>query len=178
MSDFLKYTAGLAVLDKLNSQDDTIDKQNRALKETNAALEEAQRKAGLEEAAWEFERRRRVELEQENQQLKDLLCKPMAEIAAKNGNFRATYETQQELLASWVLSQRAFKEVAMKYGALAGKTPEEIQAEGMAAKEVILDDKSEFGNTVNESEKVNLTRKKAREEKQAQAAQNKVSHAA
>ena len=62
----------------------------------------------------------------------------MAEIAAKNGRFRETYDKQQEMLADWIVSQRAFKELAMKYGALAGKTPEQINAEGMAAKKLFL----------------------------------------
>lgn len=169
MSDFLKYTAGLAILDKLDTQDNTIDKQNKALKEKNEALQEAEHKAGMEEAAWEFERRRRVELEQENKQLKELLAKPMHEIAAKDGNFKGAYEKQQEMLADWIVSQRAFKEMAMKYGKLAGKTPEEINAEGMAAKETIINGKSQFGNIINEETKAAAKRKKEHEEKQAQA---------
>ncbi|NMV41762.1 hypothetical protein [Ralstonia insidiosa] len=169
MSDFLKYTASLAVLDKLDTQGNTIDRQNKALKEQGAALEEAQNKAGMEEAAWEFERRRRVELEEEVKQYKMLLSKPLHEIAAQNDNFRGAYEKQQEMLSNWVLSQRAFKELAMKYGALAGKTPEEIQAEGMAAKETILDGQSKFGNDLPEADQQILERKRAREEKQAQS---------
>lgn len=165
MSDFLKYTAGLAILDKLDTQDNTIDKQNKALKEKNEALQEAEHKAGMEEAAWEFERRRRVELEQENKQLKELLAKPMHEIAAKDGNFRGAYEKQQEMMAFWITSQRAFKEIAQKYGKALGKTQEEVIEDAKVAKEAVLNDQSEFGNTVTESEKIALQRKKNRDDK-------------
>ncbi|NMV41763.1 hypothetical protein [Ralstonia insidiosa] len=169
MSDFLKYTTGLAVLDKLDTQGNTIDRQNKALKEQGVALEEAQNKAGMEEAAWEFERRRRVELEKEVKQYKMLLSKPLHEIAAQNDNFRSAYEKQQEMMADWIISQRAFREIAMKYGAMAGKTPEEIKAEGAAAEQTILDGQSQFGNTISDVNKTTLERKKAREEKQAQS---------
>ena len=171
MSDFLNTLGTLHTLEKMGEQGRTIDRQGRALDNMGDALRRSQEDAGMAEAGAAFQRNRANELEA-------LLSKPMAEIAAKNGRFRETYDKQQEMLADWILSQRAFKELAMKYGKLAGKTPEEIQAEGMATKEIILDGQSQFGNTVTETEKANLQRKKAREEKQAQAAQNKATHSA
>ncbi|MCA8351449.1 hypothetical protein [Burkholderia cepacia] len=171
MSDFLKTIGTLTVLDKVGEQGRTIDRQGRALDDMGDALRDAKDDVSRAKAGAEFQRNRANELEA-------LLAKPMAEIAAKNGRFRETYDKQQEMLADWIVSQRAFKELAMKYGALAGKTPEQINAEGMAAKETILEGQSEFGNTLNEETKAAAKRKKAREEKQAQAAQNKASHSA
>ncbi|EKS9800426.1 MAG: hypothetical protein QM625_24035 [Ralstonia sp.] len=162
MSDFLNTIGTLHTLEKMGEQGRTIDRQGRALDSMGDALRRSQEDAGMAEAGAAFQRNRANELEA-------LLSKPMAEIAAKNGRFRETYEKQQELLSNWVLSQRAFKELAMKYGALAGKTPEEIQAEGMAAKEIILNGQSQFGNDLPDGDKKNLNRKKAREEKAAKA---------
>ena len=171
MSDFLNTIGTLHTLEKMGEQGRTIDRQGRALDNMGDALRRSQEDAGMAEAGAAFQRNRANELEA-------LLSKPMAEIAAKNGRFRETYDKQQEMLASWIVSQRAFKELAMKYGALAGKTREEINAESDAAEKALLDDQSQFGNKVNEETKVAVKRKKAREEKQAQAAQNKASHSA
>ena len=171
MSDFLKTIGTLSVLDKVGEQGRTIDRQGRALDDMSDALRDAKDDVSRAKAGAEFQRNRANELEA-------LLSKPMSEIAAKNGRFRETYDKQQEMLASWIVSQCAFKELAMKYGALAGKTREEINAESDAAEKAILDDQSQFGNKVNEETKVAVKRKKAREEKQAQAAQNKASHSA
>ncbi|ONU48818.1 hypothetical protein [Burkholderia cenocepacia] len=147
MSDFLKYTAGLHVLDKLGSQDRAINRQNEAIHGLNEDLRYAKNEEGIARAGAEYERKRANEY-------KALLSKPMAEIAEKNGDFRETYEKQQEMLASWIASQRAFKEIAMKYGAMAGKTPEEIAAEGAAAKEIVLTGQSQFGNNEQFSAKI------------------------
>ncbi|CAJ0733518.1 hypothetical protein [Ralstonia pickettii] len=171
MSDFLNTIGTLHTLEKMGEQGRTIDRQGRALDSMGDALRRSQEDAGMAEAGAAFQRNRANELEA-------LLSKPMAEIAAKNGRFRETYEKQQELIADWIVSQRAFKELAMKYGQLAGKTPEEIQKEGMAAEATIVTDQSQFGNNVNEAQKSAYKRKKAREEKQAQAAQNKATHSA
>ena len=74
---------------------------------------------------------------------KDLLSKPMAEIAAQHGGFKAAYEKQQEMLASWIVSQRAFKEIAMKYGKMVGKTPEEVIEEVKDVKPEVVEKLSE-----------------------------------
>ena len=169
MSDFLKYTAGLHVLEKMGSQERAIDRKNEDLKRKNEALSDANYRAGMAEAAGSFAKKEAKRFEQERDFYKDLLAKPFAEIAAQDGRFRDNYEKQQEMLADWIASQRAFRELAMKYGKLAGKTPEEIKAEGLATEAIILEGQSAFGNTVNEATKVAVKRKKAREEKAGQA---------
>lgn len=170
MSDFLKYTAGLHVLEKMGSQERALDRQNEDLKRKNEALSDANHRAGMAEAAEEFAEKEAKRFKKERDFYKDMLAKPFAEIAAQDGRFRDNYEKQQEMLADWIASQRAFRELAMKYGKLAGKTPEEIKAEGLATEAIILEGQSAFGNTVNEATKVAVKRKKAREEKTAHSA--------
>ena len=106
MSDFLKTIGTLTVLDKVGEQGRTIDRQGRALDDMGDALRDAKDDVSRAKAGAEFQRNRANELEA-------LLAKPMAEIAAKNGRFRETYDKQQEMLADWIVSQRAFKELAM-----------------------------------------------------------------
>jgi hypothetical protein len=55
-------------------------------------------------------------LQEENDFYKNLLSKPMAEIARENGDFRAAYEKQQELLKNWMQSQQAMKGVVKFLG--------------------------------------------------------------
>ncbi|WP_254226149.1 hypothetical protein [Burkholderia multivorans] len=166
----MNYTTGLHVLEKMGSQERVIDRQNQDLQKKNEAIGEANYRAGMAEAAGSFAKKEAKRFEQERDFYKDLLSKPFAEIAAQDGRFRETYEKQQEMLADWIASQRAFRELAMKYGKLAGKTPEEIKAEGLATEAIILADQSQFGNKVTEVEKAALKRKKAREEKAAHSA--------
>ncbi|CAG2142587.1 Uncharacterised protein [Ralstonia mannitolilytica] len=146
MSDFLNYTAGLHALEKIGEQGRAIDKQNRALREANDDLHRAKYNEDISRI--EADR-----IKKENNEYKALLSKPFAEIAAKDGRFKENYEKQQELLAAWIVSQRAFKEVAMKYGQAMGKSSEEVLSEFQAAKETVLNDQSNFGNTVDETEK-------------------------
>ena len=46
----------------------------------------------------------------------ELLTKPMEVIAQNNPVFKSAHEAQQELMASWMVGQRAFKELAIDYG--------------------------------------------------------------
>ncbi|ALS64562.2 hypothetical protein AT395_05805 [Pandoraea apista] len=77
-----------------------------------------------------------------------LLTEPLAVIAGAIPAFKENYDKEQLVLAGWILSQKGFKEAAMKYGAMAGKTTQEIQAEGLANEATILDGKSEYGNNL------------------------------
>ena len=56
-----------------------------------------------------------------------LLTKLMAEIAQANRSFKETYEAQMELLADWMVSQKAFKELAIQFGIEKRLTPDEIR---------------------------------------------------
>ena len=65
-------------------------------------------------------------LQHDNEYYSRLLAKPMAEIAAENHKFKETYEKQMELLADWMVSQKAFKELAIQFGIEKGLTPNEV----------------------------------------------------
>ena len=131
MSDFLNTIGTLHTLEKMGEQGRTIDRQGRALDNMGDALRRSQEDAGMAEAGAAFQRNRANELEA-------LLSKPMAEIAAKNGRFRETYDKQQEMLASWIVSQRAFKELAMKYGAWLARLVKRSMLKAMLLKKLFL----------------------------------------
>ena len=81
---------------------------------------------------------------------KNLLAKPMHEIADSNESFRNTYELQQQLLADWMVSQRAFKELAIDLGLQLGKTKEDILEQGVANKEKVLNNQTDHKNNVED----------------------------
>lgn len=91
-------------------------------------------------------------LEKENQLYKNLLTKPMHEIASINGNFEKTYHEQQTILGEWMVSQRAFKELAIQLGIQIGRTKEDIIAEGLANDVKVLNNETQHGNDFNQSE--------------------------
>lgn len=80
---------------------------------------------------------------------KNLLSRPMHEIAAKNGNFKKTYEEQQRLMAEWMVSQKAFKELAIQFGQKLGKTPQEVIKEGLDKKIDVLENRHDKEHNSN-----------------------------
>jgi len=84
------------------------------------------------------------ELRQAKEQVEDyeyLLCKPMQEIARLNSDFRKTYEEQQTTMAEWIVSQKAFKELAIQFGFENGKKAEDVIKEGFAKEIDVLEEK-------------------------------------
>lgn len=92
------------------------------------------------------------EQEKEIEYYKSLLTKPMHEIATLNGDFKKTYHEQQTILGEWMVSQRAFKELAIQLGIEAGRTKEDIVAEGLANDIKVLNNETQHGNDFNQSE--------------------------
>jgi arginine deiminase len=88
--------------------------------------------------------------------LRALLCKPMAEIAAVHQTFNQTYQKQQELIADWMVSQKAFKELAIEYGFQLGKTKDEVVKEGMDKKEDVLNDKHNPDHNTNANQSTTI----------------------
>ncbi|MHA6897997.1 hypothetical protein [Ralstonia pseudosolanacearum] len=84
--------------------------------------------------------------QQEVQAFKQLLARPLQEIAEANGDFKKTYELQQELLAEWILAQRAYKETATALGMQVGKTAEEVQQMASQNANAVLENRTEHGN--------------------------------
>jgi hypothetical protein len=89
-------------------------------------------------------------LKKEVQYYQNLLAKPMHEIANQNENFKKTYELQQELLANWMVSQRAFKELAIDLGLELGKSKEEVIAEGMAERINVIENNTQHDNNMGD----------------------------
>lgn len=97
------------------------------------------------------------ELRQAKEQVEDyeyLLCKPMQEIARLNSDFRKTYEEQQTIMAQWMVSQKAFKELAIQFGFEKGLTAEETIKIGREKDIDVLEDKNnpEHNTNVGNSE--------------------------
>lgn len=82
---------------------------------------------------------------------KELLSKPLHEIANANDNFKNTYEAQQELLADWMVSQRAFKELAIDFGIKLGMKKEDIVEAGLKNEEKVLSNETEHGNDAKDN---------------------------
>ena len=92
-------------------------------------------------------RKEKDSLEKEVEYYKSLLTKDFKEIAGiVGGTFLENYYEQQTLLSDWMVSQRAFKELAIKYGLEAGKTKEEVVAERKSTEEKVLNNETEHGN--------------------------------
>lgn len=81
---------------------------------------------------------------------KNLLSKPMAEIAEHDQNFKEMFDKQQELLATWMVNQRAMKEVAMALGKELGKTEDEVIELAKKATEDVLNGETKHGNNAED----------------------------
>jgi len=95
------------------------------------------------------------QLEQSKEEIqlyKDLLSKPFAEIAAYHKGFNATYESQKELLAGWIVSQKAFRELSMNFGEEMGKTQEDITELAKISKLNVLENNTKYGNDAKDIE--------------------------
>lgn len=94
------------------------------------------------------------ELEREIEKYKNILSMPMAEIASVDENFKKNYETQMELIATWMVSQKAFKELAIELGAEKGLSADAVIELGNAKKIDVLDNKhsSHHGSNADDVE--------------------------
>ena len=88
-------------------------------------------------------------LQHDNEYYSRLLAKPMAEIAAENHKFKETYEKQMELLADWMVSQKAFKELAIQFGIEKGLTPNEVIQMGLNKNIDVLESNNETSHNTN-----------------------------
>lgn len=87
---------------------------------------------------------RKIKNEYEN-----LLSQPMHVIAEKNQNFKETYEEQQTLLADWMVSQKAFKELAIQFGLEKGMDSSEVIEMGLDKKIDVLENRNEPEHNTN-----------------------------
>ena len=93
-------------------------------------------------------------LQHDNEYYSRLLAKPMAEIAAENHKFKETYEKQMELLADWMVSQKAFKELAIQFGIEKGLTPDEVIEMGKNKEIDVLENKHDVSHNTNVGDSV------------------------
>ena len=92
-----------------------------------------------------------IGLNAEIRKYKALLSKPMEEIAAANGDFKATFEKQQEIIADWIVSQKAFRELAYEFGEKLGLSQDEVRAQVRDKKKDVLNDTTKYGNNASSS---------------------------
>lgn len=88
----------------------------------------------------------------EAEEYSDLLCKPMREIAARNGNFKDTYDKQMEIMADWMVSQKAFKELAIQFGFEKGINKDETVKIAQSKKQGVLNQEHDPNNNTNADE--------------------------
>ncbi len=82
---------------------------------------------------------------------KALLSKPMEEIAAANGDFKATFEKQQEIIADWIVSQKAFRELAYEFGEKLGLSQDEVREMVPEKKKAVLNNETKHGNNAQDT---------------------------
>ena len=120
MSGFLETLGGLTALEKIGNQGREIDSLGLELEGSQQQLDHARRSLASADGSIAYYARVNKELTEKNKLLQEV-----------NEDLRLT-------LADWIVSQRAFREVAMKYGVLAGKTTKDILEEGSTAEELVL----------------------------------------
>ena len=98
-----------------------------------------------------------IKYKEEAEYYKKLLAKPMVEIAEENHDFKKAYETQMELLADWMVSQKAFKELAIQFGIEKGLNPDQIREMGQAKKIDVLNDAHNESHKTNSKDMIDMT---------------------
>ena len=93
-------------------------------------------------------------LSEDNKYYSKLLAKPMAEIAQANRSFKETYEAQMDLLAEWMVSQKAFKELAIQFGIEKGLTSDEVIKMGLDKKIDVLENRHDVSHNTNVGDSV------------------------
>lgn len=73
----------------------------------------------------------------------------MEEIAAANGDFKATFEKQQEIIADWIVSQKAFRELAYEFGEKLGLSQDQVREMVPEKKKAVLNNETKYNNNIN-----------------------------
>jgi|GEM_PF-6660817 len=83
----------------------------------------------------------------------NLLSMPLEELAQRNPIFAKKHRAQQEMLADWMVSQKAFKELAIRFGKEKGMTKDEVIDQGIALGEDVLNDANDPEHNTNATTK-------------------------
>ena len=95
-----------------------------------------------------------MKYKEEDEYYQKLLTKPMAEIAQANRSFKETYEAQMDLLAEWMVSQKAFKELAIQFGIEKGLTSDEVIKMGLDKEIDVLENRHDVSHNTNVGDSV------------------------
>ena len=97
-------------------------------------------------------RRQKNQLVVEVNRLRELLTKPFTEIAKEDPTFAANYHRSKELLASWMVSQRAYRECAIQIGLENGMSIEEVTKKATALHEDVIKENCPVEHGTNATE--------------------------
>lgn len=123
-----------------------FDRNNFYYQENERRKEDARRKELSDYARRAAEQTGRAINNHTIDYYRQLLSKPMEEIAAANDDFKATFEKQQEIIADWIVSQKAFRELAYEFGEKLGLSQDEIVEHVREAKKDVLTNNTKHSN--------------------------------
>ena len=94
-------------------------------------------------------------LEQQVEYYRQLLCKPLGVIAENNDNFKKSYDEQMQTMADWMISQKAFKELAIEFGFEKGLKLDDVVQMGKDKKKDVISSKNDPSHKTNSDEFMN-----------------------
>ena len=89
-------------------------------------------------------------LQEENKMFRELLSRPMREIAEVSGEFRKTYFEQQKILADWILGQQAYREAAKILATETGMSKEDFSKIYNSSVNAVLTNQTQHDNNATE----------------------------
>ena len=128
---------------------DFFDRNNFYYQENERRKEDARRKELSDYARRAAEQTGKAIINHTIDSYRQLLSKPMEEIAAANGDFKATFEKQQEIIADWIVSQKAFRELAYEFGEKLGLSQEQVREMVPEKKKAVLNNATNYNNNID-----------------------------
>jgi hypothetical protein len=153
--------AGILIHDELKRQEEVIqhqkDIENKNTQDNlKQEIENSTKKNADLQKTIQSAKVANLSLGHQNQLLKQkieyyekLLAQPMQVIAEHNDDFKKTFEEQQTHLADWMVSQKAFKELAIQFGLEKELEPQDVIEMGLDKKIDVLEDKHEPSHNTN-----------------------------
>ena len=126
-----------------------FDRNNFYYQENERRKEDARRKELSDYARRAAEQTGKAIINHTIDSYRQLLSKPMEEIAAANGDFKATFEKQQEIIADWIVSQKAFRELALELSEEMGISRDDLREKFIEKKKSVLNNETKFDNNAN-----------------------------
>jgi hypothetical protein len=126
-----------------------FDRNNFYYQENERRKEDARRKELSDYARRAAEQTGKAIINHTIDSYRQLLSKPMEEIAAANGDFKATFEKQQEIIADWIVSQKAFRELAYEFGEKLGLSQEQVREMVPEKKKAVLNNATNYNNNID-----------------------------